>query len=56
MTVGLQSGSCTVRARTEERGRAHHIGGGSNKQGNLLKRLVLGECKMSRSLHPPPES
>lgn len=24
-----------------------------NKQGNLLKRLVLGSCKMSRSSHSP---
>ena len=33
----------------------HSRSGGSrfNKQGNLYMRLVLGGCKMSRSLHLP---
>ena len=29
------------------------VGGKFNKQENLHTRLVLGGCKMSRSLHPP---
>lgn len=39
--------------QTEERGRASRsVGGSFNKQGNLLMRLVLGGCKVSRSSHP----
>ena len=50
-----ETGPCTQRARREGRKRqtSRFVGGRFSKQGNLHMGLVLGSCKMSRSLHPP---
>lgn len=54
-SVGLQTGSCTQRARQDWWKRKTspdwQVEGLINK-GTSYARLVLGDCKMSRSLHP----
>lgn len=39
--------------RTEEADSSRYVGGRLNKQGNLLRKFVLGSHKTSRSLHLP---
>lgn len=38
---------------TAERGHSRSVGGRVNKQENLHRRLILGSCKINRSLHLP---
>ena len=37
----------------KEADHSRFVGGSFNKQGILHRRLVLGGCKLSKSLHPP---
>lgn len=51
-SLNLQTGPIH-KEQGEVKERGILVGGSCNKQGNLHTKLVLGSCKMSRSLHPP---